>query len=487
MNAPPLVVDLDGTLILSDMLHESALHALRERPIALLSIPRWLLAGKAVLKRQLALGFDVVPQALPYNAAVMAWLQAQHDAGRKLVLCTASDASIARAIAKHLGIFSEVLASDGTLNLAGANKARALEARYGAQGFDYAGNSRADLAVWRSARHAIVVGATGAVERLARAARAVCEVERVIASPAASLKVWMKVLRPHQWLKNLLLFVPMTAAHQLLHPAVWWHLLLAFVSFSLCASAVYVVNDLTDLDNDRLHPRKRLRAFASGALPAWAGVALVPPLLIASTALAFVVGPAFVPWLVLYFIITCAYSWGLKRLTLIDCLTLAVLYTLRVVAGTAAAGLAYSFWLLAFSVFLFMSLAFVKRYAEMTLHPPGEGDKVRGRGYVAQDAPLVQIMGIAAGYASVLVLALYLNSEAILKLYRAPEWVWGTVLVMLFWVSWTWLQAHHGRMHDDPIVFAVKDRVSLAAAGLFGLFLLMGKTGFGRWGGTWWG
>lgn len=477
MTSFPLVVDLDGTLIQSDMLHESALHALRDRPLDVLSIPLWLLQGKAQLKERLAAGFDVVPQSLPYNPALMQWLQEQYRGGRQLVLCTASDSRIAEAIARHLGIFAEVIASDGHTNLAGPNKARALEARFGVRGFDYAGNSRADLAVWRSARRAVVVGA----EALASAARRVCEVEHIFPTHAPPLKVWLRALRLHQWLKNVLLFVPMAAAHQLRNADVWWHLLLAFLAFSLCASAVYVVNDLTDLDSDRLHPRKRHRPFASGALPPWIGVAMVPPLLLASLALAIEVGPRFIPWLLVYFVVTCAYSWGLKRLALIDCLTLALLYTLRVIAGNEAAGLPSSFWLLAFSVFLFMSLAFVKRYAELSLLTPhGEG-QVHGRGYQGGDAPLVQTMGIAAGYASVMVLALYMNSEAITKLYHAPEWVWGTVLVMLFWVSWMWLQAHRGRMHDDPIIFALKDRASLAAAALFGAFLFIGKVGLAWW------
>lgn len=477
MTSCPLVVDLDGTLIQSDMLHESALHALRDRPLDVLSIPLWLMQGKAQMKERLAAGFEVVPQALPYNPALMQWLQEQYRGGRRLVLCTASDSRIAEAIARHLGIFAEVIASDGRTNLAGPNKARALEARFGVHGFDYAGNSRADLAVWRSARRAIVVGA----EALASAARRVCEVEHIFPTQAPPLKVWLRALRLHQWLKNVLLFVPMAAAHQLRNADVWWHLLMAFLAFSLCASAVYVVNDLTDLDSDRLHPRKRHRPFACGALPAWIGVAMVPPLLLGSLALALHVGPRFLPWLLVYFVVTCAYSWGLKRLTLIDCLTLALLYTLRVIAGNEAAGLASSFWLLAFSVFLFMSLAFVKRYAELSLLTAGGKGQVHGRGYGGGDAPLVQTMGIAAGYAAVMVLALYMNSDAITKLYHAPEWVWGTVLVMLFWVSWMWLQAHRGRMHDDPILFALKDRASLVAAALFGAFLFIGKVGVAWW------
>ena len=281
----------------------------------------------------------------------------------------------------------------------------------------------------------------------------------------------------HQWLKNLLLFVPLFAAHQFSNHEVWLSLLLAFLSFSLCASTVYIANDLLDLESDRLHPRKRKRPFASGAVPAYVGVLLAPCLLIVSLALATLVGGNFLSWLILYFLLTCAYSFGLKRLMMLDCLTLAMLYTLRIVAGTAAAGLAHSFWLLAFSVFLFLSLAFVKRYAELEIKHLDGKEKVHGRGYYTTDAPLIQTMGVTSGYVSVLVLALYLNSEAILKLYRTPEYIWGAVPVTLFWISWMWMQAHRGNMHDDPLVFAVKDKASLLAGLTFAAVILMGTIG----------
>jgi 4-hydroxybenzoate polyprenyltransferase len=190
------------------------------------------------------------------------------------------------------------------------------------------------------------------------------------------------------------------------------------------------------------------------------------------------VGGTFLPWLIFYFVLTCAYSWGLKRLVLVDCLTLAMLYTLRIVAGAAAANMSLSFWLLAFSVFLFLSLAFVKRYAELQVQVLHKKHKVHGRGYYTADAPLIQILGITSGYAAVLVLALYLNSDAVVKLYRTPECVWGTVPVMLFWVSWMWLQAHRGEMHDDPLVYAIKDKASLLAGVVFAVVLVIGAVGW---------
>lgn len=471
----PLVVDLDGTLIRTDMLHESALRVLRDSPVNTLRIPYWLSQGKAVLKKNLGACTDFDPSCLPYNQDLLDWLKQQREQGRSLVLCTASDTCIATAIAEHLGIFDEVMASDGTINLAGTFKAEMLEQRYGRAGFDYVGNSRADLAVWQVARRAVVVNASA---DLAEKAAAVCEVEQVFPSLALNFTAWRRVLRVHQWLKNLLLFVPLFAAHQLTSLDTWLALTLAFFSFSLCASSVYIVNDLLDLESDRQHPRKCNRPFASGLVPAWMGVVLAPLLLLCSLVLAQYVGGTFLPWLIFYFVLTCAYSWGLKRLILVDCLTLAMLYTLRIVAGAAAAGMVLSFWLLAFSVFLFLSLAFVKRYAELQVQILNAKEKVHGRGYYTSDAPLVQMLGITSGYTAVLVLALYLNSDAVVLLYRTPELVWGAVPVMLFWVSWIWMRAHRGEMHDDPLIFAVKDKASLLAGAAFAAVLAIGTVGW---------
>jgi 4-hydroxybenzoate polyprenyltransferase len=456
------------------MLHESALWMLRDSPFDVLRMPGWLMDGKASLKRKLADRGTFNPASLPYNEELLAWLEEQREEGRTLILCTASDASIANAIAEHLGVFDEVMASNGDVNLAGRNKAAALEQRYGVRGFDYAGNSNADLAVWERARRAIVVNASDAI---VRKAEALCEVEQVFPGTKPGFKALRRTLRVHQWMKNLLLFVPLVAAHAFASIEPWMSLVLAFISFSLCASTVYIANDLLDLESDRLHPNKRTRPFASGLVPAWMGVVIAPVLLLVSLLLGARVGGDFLPWLLFYFAVTCAYSWWLKRLVLIDCLTLAILYTLRIVAGAAAAGITLSFWLLAFSVFLFLSLAFVKRYAELQVQILNGKLKAHGRGYLTSDAPLIQMLGITAGYAAVVVLSLYLNSDAVLALYREPEIVWGAVPVILFWVSWMWMQAHRGHMHDDPLVFAVKDRASLAAGLLFGVVLAIGAAG----------
>lgn len=475
LSTHPLVVDLDGTLIHTDMLHESALRVLRDNPFDLLFIPYWLSQGKAVLKRKLSNRTSFDPSSLPYNHDLLDWLKQQQAQGRKLILCTASDHAIAISISEHLGIFDEVMASDGATNLAGEHKAEALEQRFGFAGFDYAGNSYADLAVWQRARQAIVVNASVA---LTKKAETHCEVERVFPSPSVGFLAWGRMLRVHQWMKNLLLFIPLLAAHQITNSDAWLALILAFFSFSLCASSVYIVNDLLDLESDRQHPRKRNRPFAAGLVPASIGVALAPLLLLGSLALAQYVGGHFLSWLLFYLVLTCAYSWGLKRLMLLDCLTLAMLYTLRIVAGAAAMTMGLSFWLLAFSVFLFLSLAFVKRYAELEVQLLDGKQKAHGRGYYTSDAPLLQTMGITSGYAAVMVLAFYLNSDAVIQLYQTPEFIWGTVPVMLFWISWMWMKAHRGEMHDDPLVFAVKDKASLLAGITFAAVLAMGTVGW---------
>ena len=456
------------------MLHESALGLLQGVPIKTVLLPLWLSRGKANLKQQLAKEYDFEPSQLPYNTGLIEWLSAERQRGRRLILCTATNESIAQSISNHLAIFDEVIASNGTTNLAGANKARVLVERFGKSGFDYAGNSDADLPVWSQARRAIVVNASS---RLLAKARALSQVELVLPKKALTFGILRRTLRIHQWLKNLLLFVPFLAAHEISNPQSWTSLCIAFLAFSLCASSVYIANDLLDLPSDRHHPRKRHRPFASGDVPIWAGVIIAPLLFGLSVGLASLVNTAFMGWLLVYFALTCVYSFLLKKMMLIDCLTLTMLYTMRIVAGAAAVNNPLSFWLLAFSIFLFLSLAFVKRYAEMQMQIGQNNVKVSGRGYLTSDAPIIQMLGISAGYLSVLVLALYLNSSAVLALYQLPESIWAAVPILLFWVSWMWMQAHRGLMNDDPLVFAVKDKSSLVAGALFVLVLAVGSVG----------
>lgn len=470
----PCVVDLDGTLLNSDSLHESILKIIFENPLMLLRLPFWLLRGKAFFKSKVANLGEIDASTLPYNIELIDWLKLQKEAGRPLVLCTAADTKVAKKIANFLGIFDEVIASEGTLNLAGRNKGEALKRKYGEKGFDYAGNAAVDLDVWQYARKAVVVNARRSVQQ--RAAKC-CEVDVLMPRNNSKFSAVIRALRLHQWLKNILLFVPMLAAHEISSMGSIINVALGFLAFSLTASSVYLVNDLSDLDSDRRHPRKQKRPFAAGDIPLFYGVVLSPVLLCFGFLIGSYINNGFLLWLLGYLFITTLYTFFLKRLVLIDCLTLAFLYTLRIVAGGAAVEQQLSFWLLAFAVFLFWSLALVKRNAELNAAGVKQQGKVNGRGYIEGDGPLVLAMGVAAYYSAVLVFALYLNSDAITLLYKLPEIMWIEVPILLFWMSWMWLQSHRLNMHDDPLVFAVKDPVSVLSGLLFTLVAIVASLG----------
>ena len=484
-NFRPIIVDLDGTLICSDMLHESAVKFFCKSPLKLMPLVIFLAEGKAALKTYLAKNTSLDPSILPYDKDLILWLKEQKKSGRKIILCTGSHKLIADSIAKFLGFFDEVIATTNSHNLVGENKSIFLVERFGKGKFDYIGNSHSDISVWKMAYQGILVNASNSI---IKDAQQVCNIVKIFPKKLGNFRNIIKMLRVHQWLKNILIFVPLIAAHQLND----WHelllLCLAFAAFSFCASSVYITNDLSDLESDRKHMRKKLRPFASGMLPLWLGVILAPMLFIIGIVTASYVNSTFTILLVIYYIITCAYSYGLKQLVLIDCIVLAILYTIRIIAGASAIHNDLSFWLLAFSIFLFLSLAFVKRYAELhndsidPLRSNQVGAKMLGRGYYESDSPIIQTIGIASGYASVIVFALYLHSDAIIKLYPLPQLVWGEVPILLFWISWVWIKAHRGDMNDDPLIFAIKDRVSQLTCLAFIAVLL-----FSVWGPNWLG
>lgn len=269
----------------------------------------------------------------------------------------------------------------------------------------------------------------------------------------------LRLIRPHQWLKNLLIFVAMIAAHEITVSA-FTKAFLAFVAFSLIASSTYVLNDLLDLNADRAHPRKRHRPLASGAVSVMQGTLLVPVLAAAGIAIAAQSGPDLLAVLLLYFVTTTAYSFKLKRIVVIDICMLAVLYTMRILAGSAATGVPSSVWLLAFSIFFFFSLAAVKRQAELVDGIAAGRVTAHGRGYHVSDLSIVSNIVVASGMVSVMVLALYANSQPVMRLYSRPEMLWGVCLVLLFWNSRIAILTNRGEMHDDPLVFAACDRVS---------------------------
>ncbi|AOJ02734.1 hypothetical protein WS70_13605 [Burkholderia mayonis] len=468
MRSRPLVVDLDGTLIRSDILIESGFAYLKAAPHRFYRPLLWFArGGKPELKAKLADLTDVDVSVLPYDGSVVKWLESEREGGRSLVLATASHLRYAQAISDHLGLFDRTFATDRDVNLSSHNKRAALVAEFGEKGFDYAGNSHDDIAVWEAADRAYVVNPSSGVEK---AARKLGNVERVIESRSPLLKTFSKALRLHQWLKNLLIFLPLLAGHQLSSPGLIVTAVLAFVAFGLCASSVYLLNDLLDLEDDRHHPVKRKRPLASGALPLTVGLALFPVLLVGAFAIAL---PS-LPWrfgavLIGYYALTLAYSIFLKRQVMVDVVVLAMLYTTRIIAGSTAIGSHLTFWLLAFSMFIFLSLALVKRYAELHSMKARGLMKTRGRGYVASDLSLISSLGTVSGYLAVLVLALYIQDARTTILYRHPQVIWLACPLLLYWISRTWIIAHRGLMHDDPIVFAVRDRVSLATVALCGL------------------
>ncbi|MGB3538784.1 MAG: UbiA family prenyltransferase [Mesorhizobium sp.] len=467
--AIPLAVDLDGTLIATDLLWEGLFALLRKNPLYLFLVPFWLAGGPARLKQAIAARVDIDAAALPYRQDLLERLRADHAEGRRIVLATGTPRKFAEAIAAHLDIFDAVLATDGVDNLTSQRKRAALVAAYGDGGFDYVGNSRHDVAVFDAARAAIVVAPDREAARW-QAAHG-CE---IIPGPKRTLKSILKMLRVHQWSKNTLIAVPMVLSHEYFNTTMILQCVLAFISFSAVASAIYIVNDFFDLALDRQHPTKRNRPFASGALSVPFGLVSIGILLVVGIGAGLMVSWPFMGVLAGYIVITTAYSLALKRMLLIDVLTLAGLYTVRVIAGAAATGVGVSFWLLAFSMFFFLSLALVKRYVELGSPSLIPGERIAGRGYRCEDRDVVAQAGMASAFSSALVLALYMNSEAVRELYPHPWVVWPLSPIVLYLTMRVWVLGRRGEMHDDPVVFIISDWRSQIVIALGAMLLLIG-------------
>jgi 4-hydroxybenzoate polyprenyltransferase len=459
----PLVV---GTLVRSDLLIETGFAALGRSPAAVIEIARALRAGKAALKHHLADADRFDPATLPYDDEVLARIHHARAEGRPVYLASASNARLVEAVAEHLGLFTGWFGSDETVNLASENKARRLVEAFGEGGFDYIGNDAADLAVWaRSARAITVRARPGVVRKLVRVAPD-CE---HLPCTRPTWRTWAKLIRVHQWAKNALVFAALLASHTFEWQA-FGQALLAAVAFSLCASSVYLLNDLVDLQDDRSHWSKRHRPLASGAIPLAHGLVAMPLLLAAGVAVAATVSLPFLGVLLGYFALTTAYSFVLKRKMLIDVITLGALYTTRVLGGAIAIDVVASKWLLAFCMCLFMSLALIKRYVELAARRDAKMPDPANRDYRTSDLPLVSSLAAAAGFNAVVVFALYISSDAMNALYSRPEILWLVCPVLIYWIGRALMLAHRREMDDDPVVFALKDRVSLAtmavAAGL---------------------
>jgi len=463
----PLCVDLDGTLVKSDTFHDSLCVLLRTHPASLLRIPGWLASGgKARVKAEVAARAPLDASHLPYNHVVLHFLAGQRRLGRPVYLVTGADISLANRVARHLGFFSGILASNGdvdeskpSVNLTGSHKLAALQRRFPA--FDYVGNARPDLPALASSRQAYIANPTFGL-LLALKTRKIHPAQR-FDDKKPLLPAMVKAIRAHQWTKNALLFVPLLLSHnvslQTMIPA-----LQAFVCFSFIASANYMVNDLLDIESDRRHLKKRFRPFASGDLSVSGGLAIAFLLVAASCAILPYLPGVFGLWLLAYAVTTSAYSFYLKRIPLVDVLVLSGLYALRMLAGGAATGTLISPWLTSLAIFLFLSLAMVKRFSELAnLRERGISNS-HGRGYLVADLEQIRAFGTASAYAAVVVFSLYISRPDVFVLYRHPGRLWLVVPLMLYWLNRVWLLASRGELDEDPVVFAIRDRVSLALA-----------------------
>jgi 4-hydroxybenzoate polyprenyltransferase/phosphoserine phosphatase len=454
----PLCVDLDGTLVKSDTLVDSLLVLLRTRPLQVLRLPGMVLKGKAAFKAFVTTSVSLDVAHLPYNRTLLRYLEAERGRGRDLYLATGADERLARRVADHLGIFSGVLGSDGATNLTGSKKLDGLKSRLGSAAFDYVGNDTPDLPLLVQATEAMVANPSPALRRGMKS-RGIHPVETFNES-SHPLQALVKAARPHQWAKNLLIFLPLILSHSL-NPLKLLAGLGAFCCFSLTASSTYMFNDLLDLEADRRHPRKRLRPFASGELSGLTGFAMAGVLLIIGLVGGSFLSRDFFAWLLVYLATTVSYSWYLKRVALVDVLVLSGLYTLRLQAGSAATDTPISHWLAGLSIFLFLSLAVVKRFAELENLRLSGAPLKNGRGYLIADTEQLRAFGTASGYAAVVVFAIYISGRDVTVLYRNPSTLWLIVPLILLWISRIWLLASRGELDEDPVVFALTDHVSL--------------------------
>ena len=462
---PPLCVDLDGTLIKTDLLYESLLAALRRRPWIVVALPFWLLSGRAHLKARVldAAADGVEIDTLPLTDDLVDYLRAEKLTGRRIELVSASDRRIVDRVAARVGVFDEVLGSDGTTNLKGAAKARVLIDRHPG-GFVYAGDAPADMAVWDRAAGAIPVNAALA-RRDAVAARAPIEAE--FGAAPRILPALLRALRPHQWAKNGLILLPLLLTRAYEDPAILLATLATIALFSIAASGTYLMNDLLDLSADRSHPSKRNRPLASGALPIPVAIVLAPAMTAIGLAGTLAVDPDVFLCLVGYLALTLAYSFGLKTQPVVDVLTLGALFTLRLLAGHLLVDGGIPAWLLVFSMAFFTSLALVKRLTEVRGLEDRGLISIPGRGYRAGDGRFVLGLGLTTGVASVLIFMIYLVADPLHAVRLAyPEWLWVVPAVLGWWLPRVWLLADRGQMHDDPVVFALKDRASLVLGGI---------------------
>jgi 4-hydroxybenzoate polyprenyltransferase/phosphoserine phosphatase len=464
----PLVVDLDETLVQTDLLIETLFAFLGANPLRVVSMLRWLSMGRARLKAEIAQKTPIDVARLPYNQQVMSLISEARASGRRVYLASASNERYVEAVANHLGVFEGWFASNDARNLSGKIKKDMLVERFGQGGFDYVGNGRADLPVWAAAGRRIAVGAPRGV---AAALKRLDPSSLFLAVPGGGVRDWLKLFRVHQWAKNALVFVPGFAAHRFDAASVV-QALIAAASFSLAASSIYILNDLVDLDADRQHRSKRLRPLAAGTVSVRRVIVACPLLLLLAFALGLLLPSSFLAVLATYLALTTAYTFYLKRMMMIDIVTLASLYTLRMLAGAAAAAAVPSEWILAFSMFIFTSLALMKRYVELAAKLDTGLPDPTNRNYRKSDLATLGALAAASGLNAVTVFALYISSDTVRTLYRHPKALWLICPILLYWVGRALILADRRLMDDDPIVFALKDWVSLLSFALIAFIMV---------------
>lgn len=457
--AVPLVIDLDHTLLSTDTLHEALIRFLRRQGSEAWRIPGWLVAGKAVVKRQLSAALTAEDVAhFPVVPDLVAFAEREARLGRPVVLATAADHAVAEKVAARFPFFSEIIASDGRANLKGLAKAERLARRFPG-GFIYAGDAPADLHIWGRALGAIVVGNSARLQGRVRGATDILTTFRRDSSRVVDA---LRSLRLHQWAKNALVFVPLVLGGEFLDPTAWGYAAIGFLAIGLLASATYVLNDLWDLQEDRQHWSKRNRPLASGRLSIAAGLALVAVAGLGALALAVVLGPAAMVTLACYLAVSLAYSFRFKREPIVDVLFLAMLFSIRLALGMVVSAAVFSPWLMVFSMFIFLSLSLAKRQTEITRMIEHGRDRTLGRGYRAKDAPLVLALGVGTMMATVLIMVLYLIEDAFpTGLYSNPQFLWGFPVVIFLFLARIWLLCHRGELDDDPVAFAIRDKMSL--------------------------
>ncbi|WP_386697852.1 UbiA family prenyltransferase [Lonepinella sp. MS14436] len=473
MKTKTLVVDLDGTLVLTDTLHESLISLIKCDPLNLLRIPFKLKLGKAGFKKWVSEHSDLEVETLPYRKDLITYLTTEKENGTNIVLATAAYAKIAHKVANYLALFDEVLSTtDCSVNLKGKNKLIAIQEKFGDE-FTYIGDNAADLGIWEESQSAIIVGSD--VQSLSHlAVKKGIKIEKTFENPKQTFFIWLKAIRLHQWLKNILLFIPILTAFEFFHfgkiELVFW----AFLTFSLGASATYILNDLWDLNNDRKHYQKSKRPFALGVLPIYQGGIVSIVLLAFTLIFSFIISWKFAITFVLYLILTTIYSLKLKKIVLVDIIILSILYTLRIIAGGIVANIPVSYWLMIFSIFIFLSLATVKRCAELVA-AKNSNKKLAGRGYVKSDLDILYPLGVSSFVGAVILFGLYINDVIVLSHYKTPELLWGVQILLIYILGHLWIETKRGLMNDDPVVYLIKNKPSILTIFLSIMLVVLAK------------